>query len=162
MKARLLTFVLLFFLLNSSFAWAVPWSEVTRFTGSVDYMTNHFICTHAEWRIDWNYEPNASDPRDPVFVMYIFQSNETGSIGAVTQYGNTTTNGTTYVHDRPGEFYLRFLVQNVESYTAIIEQDMGAVPEFSPMILTLMFATGIVVAMTLARRQGHLRSRGQR
>lgn len=77
-------------------------------------------------------------------------------MGAITQYGDTNTSGTSYIHNRQGEFYLQFMVENVESYSVIIEQDLDSVPEFSPLVFLSLSMTGILVAALSARRQGHL------
>lgn len=130
MRSSILCSILMLFLLSSNFAWAVPWSEVTRFTGSGDYTTNYFICDHAEWRINWNYKPNSTIPEIAVFNIYVYSRNEASLIGVITEYGNTTTVGTTYIHNRQGEFYLKFRVANLEGYNAIIEQDMGLFRSF--------------------------------
>jgi len=72
------------------------------------------------------------------------------------QLGNTTTEGTKDLVSLPGTFYLRIQIANLEHYTVVVEQDMESVPEFSSMVLLLLFVTGILVAMTLARRQARL------
>jgi PKD repeat protein len=46
----------------------------------------------------------------------------------MNQQGNTTTNGTMYINNMTGEFYLKFLVYNVLNSTAIIEQDIESMP----------------------------------
>lgn len=155
MRGSFVSFLLLFFILSSNLALAVTWSEVTQFSGgSTGQTTDHFICSHPEWRINWNYKPNSTDPTDAVFVIYVI--NDTGSMGAITQYGDTNTSGTSYIHNRQGEFYLQFMVENVESYSVIIEQDLDSVPEFSPLVFLSLSMTGILVAALSARRQGHL------
>jgi len=152
LKVSILSFVLLSFLLCSNLAGAVSWVEVTRFTGSGDYITDYFTCNHAEWRLDWNYTPAPSYPTLASFAIYIYPKNENVSIFSVLQTGNTTTSGTTYAHDQQGEFYLKFLAANLQSYAVIISQDVDSVPEFSPIVLLLMFAAGIVVAMILGKK----------
>lgn len=44
----------------------------------------------------------------------------------MNQQGNTTTSGTWYINNQPGEFYLKFLVYNVLSATAVIEASAPA------------------------------------
>jgi uncharacterized membrane protein len=162
LRVTILSFVLLFFLLTSNFAGAASWSEVTQFTGSGDYISDYFTCNHAEWRIVWNYTPMSDYSEYARFTIDVLTRNETSLIGRISQEGNTTTNGTTYIHNQQGEFYLDFLVSNLTGYTAVIEQDMQSVPEFSPIMLLSLLTTGMLVAVILARRQGHLRSRSQR
>jgi hypothetical protein len=78
----------------------------------------------------------------------------------MNQQGNTTTNGTIYINNHPGEFYLKFLVYNVLDSTAVIEQDIETVPEFSPIFPLSLLMAGILVAMILARAGGGVRANG--
>jgi hypothetical protein len=75
--------------------------------------------------------------------------------------GNTTTEGTEHIISLPGTFYLKIEILEVEHYTIVIEQNVESVPEFSSMVLVLVFATGIAAAMILVRRQRYLRGRSQ-
>lgn len=157
MRITILSFAFLSFILCSNFVWASSWVEVTQFTGSGYYTTNYFTCSHAEWRINWSYTPTSINPQLAGFSIYVYPRNETSYyIATVSQDGNTTTSGTTYIHNAQGEFYLDFLAANLQSYTVVVEQDIESVPEFSPIFLALLFATGIVAATILARRQEHL------
>ena len=153
MRVAILSFVLLSFLLGSNFVWASSWVEVTQFTGSGDYTTNYFTCSHAEWRINWSYIPLSDYPEYAGFTVYVYPRNETSDIARVSQDGNTTTSGTTYIHNAQGEFYLEFLVANLQGYTVVIQQDIDSIPEFSPMILLFVLATGILVATKLAHAE---------
>jgi hypothetical protein len=56
---------------------------------------------------------------------------------------------------------LKIEILEVEHYTIVIEQNVESVPEFSSMVLVLVFATGIAAAMILVRRQRYLRGRSQ-
>ena len=153
-------FVFLFFLVFSNFAWAalVSWSEVTRFTGSGDYTTDYFTCDHVEWRMNWNYTPISNYSTLAVFAVDVYPKNQNVSITSILQIGNTSENGTSYIHNQTGEFYLQFRVTNVENYTVVIEQDLESIPEFSLTILLSLFTTGIVVAMRSAKIKGiHLK-----
>jgi hypothetical protein len=86
------------------------------------------------------------------FTVDALTRNETSLIATISQEGNTTTNGTRYIHNRQGEFYLNIYVTNVESYTVVIEQDMQSVPESSPIILLPLLTTGTLVATILSRK----------
>jgi len=139
----------------------VSWSEVTQFTGSRGYMTEDFTCTHVEWRMNWNYTPSPSYPSLAGFSIVVYSINQDISIASVMQMGNTTTNGTSYIHNQKGTFYLDIIVGNVENYVIVIEQDVDSLPEFSTMVLLSLLLSGTLVAMTLARRLEH-RSLSQR
>lgn len=164
MRVGILCFVFLLFLLSSNVALvkSASWSEVTRFSDLGDYTTDYFNCSHVVWRINWNYTPSLSDPTRAGFVVKVYPRNQSVSIASILQIGNTTTKGTSYIQNQQGTFYLTIDITNLEHYTVVIEQDIESIPESSPIVLLLLFATGIVVAMILARRQGHLRSRSQR
>lgn len=135
---------------------AASWIEVARLTGSADYTTDYFTCEHAEWRISWSYTPISAATEYAAFSCYVYSRN--GSfIALISQDGGITTSGITYIHNRQGEFYLRFLVANLTGYAAIIEQDTESVPEFpSTVLLLLLFATGTATATALLRKQGYL------
>ena len=155
----ILCFVFLLFLLSSNVALvaSASWSEVTRFTGSGDYTSDYFNCSHVIWRINWNYTPSSNDPTLAGFGVIVYRQDGNVSIASIMQLGNTTTEGTKDIVSLPGTFYLRIdIVVDVEHYTVVVEQDMESVPEFSSMVLLLLFVTGILVAMTLARRQVRL------
>lgn len=147
----------LLFLLSSNVALvrSASWSEVARFSDLGDYTTDYFNCSHVLWRINWNYTPSPSNPTMAGFLANVYQQNGSTSISSMGHFGNTTTNGTSYITQQ-GTFYLTIQIANLEHYTIVIEQDMESVPEFPSMVLLLVFATGIVVAMTLARRQVRL------
>lgn len=71
----------------------------------------------------------------------------------MNQQGNTTTDGTMYISNMTGEFYLKFLVYNVLNSTAIVEQDIEALPEFSPLFPFSLLTAVTLVAVILARKK---------
>ena len=172
LKLGVICFVFLLLLLSSNVALvrSDSWSEITRIIvdwGTApniikSYQTGNFTCSHAEWRIVWNCTPLSINPEDAAFNILIYRTNETNYITSMNQQGNTTTNGTMYIHNHQGEFYLKFLVINLRDSTAVIEQDIESIPEFSPMFPLSLLTVGISVAMILARREVRLRSRSQR
>ena len=91
------------------------------------YQTDNFTCSH-EWRIVWNYTPISTvDPENVYFNILIYRTNDTiYYIMDMHQQGNTTTSGTWYINNQTGEFYLKFLVYNVLSATAVIEASAPA------------------------------------
>lgn len=143
-------------MLCSNLAWAVSWRDVTRFSGSGDYTTDYFTCSHAEWAIVWAYDPISSYPQYAAFTVYVFPRDGASYIADVSQDGNTVTSGITYIHNQQGEFYLKFLVANLQLYSVTIMQDVDSVPEFSEfssMILLSLLTTGILLTMILAREK---------
>lgn len=132
---------------------SASWSEVTRFSGSNgEYTTDYFNCSHVEWRIDWNYTPSPDFTEYTAFGAYVYPRNQDVIIASIFEMGNTTTNGTTYVYLRQGEFYLKISAINVENYVVVIEQNLESVPEFSPIFLLSLLMTGILVAMILGKK----------
>lgn len=130
------------------------WTEVTRFTGSGSetYTTTYFNCTHAEWRINWTYTPNLAYPNLTMFAIYAYPKGENNSfVGSIIKTGSTNTNGTTYIHNTQGTFYLEISVANTENYTIIIEQDIDSVPEFPLGPVLVLLAATLFIAI-LARR----------
>ena len=154
----ILCFAFLLFLLYSNVALvaSASWVEVTRFSDLGDYTSDYFSCSHVIWRINWNYTPSSNDPTLAGFGVIVYRQDGNVSIASIMQLGNTTTEGTKDLVSLPGTFYLRIQIANLEHYTVVVEQDMESVPEFSSMVLLLLFVTGILVAMTLARRQARL------
>ena len=162
MKVSILALVFLCLLPSINSAWGVTWSDIARFSeywGTApnvlrEKRTDNFTCNYAEWRIVWNYTPLSTvDPENVYFNILIYRTNETNYITSMNQQGNTTTNGTMYINNQTGEFYLKFLVYNVLEATAVIEQDIQTAPEFSPLVLLSLFATGTLVAIILSRRR---------
>jgi hypothetical protein len=143
---------------NISPAVASPadWVEVTRFTGSgtQNYTSDYFTCTHAEWRIQWSY---VSDPAYPLYAILVVTTYPQGgdvAFNLIMESGPSNTSGTSYIHNRQGTFYNKIYVTYTQSYTIIIEQDIDSVPEFSSIIslsLSLILAS-LVVTIYRKRR----------
>ena len=162
LRVCIFALIFLFLLLGTNLARGFTWSEVARFPeywGTApnvlrEKRTGNFTCNYAEWRIVWNYTPLSTvDPENVYFNILIYRTNETNYITSMNQQGNTTTNGTMYINNQTGEFYLKFLVYNVLEATAVIEQDIQTAPEFSPLVLLSLFATGTLAAVILSRRR---------
>jgi hypothetical protein len=126
------------------------WLEVIRFTGPTTQDTDYFTCTHAEWRLNWSYNP---DPSYPQYAGFAFatKNNLSQTVNSVYQSGNQTTSGLTYVHDEIGQFYLSISTANLLDYTIIVEQDIDSIPEFPLGSVFALLAATLVIAI-LARR----------
>jgi hypothetical protein len=134
------------------------WSEVTRFTGAGSRQsqnTTYFTVDHAEWRIQWGYTPNADYAAVAGFIVYVYPPGEAypNYTVAIFDIGGNQTNGTSYVHNQTGTFYMSVTAVEpaIINYTIIVEQDLDSVPEFPsptliPFTLTAALLTGVVVA----------------
>ncbi|TET25440.1 MAG: hypothetical protein E3J73_06265, partial [Candidatus Bathyarchaeum sp.] len=135
-KGTIITVLISLFLLGSMsgivFASSGNWVEVTRFTGEGGIITTEsFTCDHVEWRIRWEIEPRSKYLESrffPPFGVYIYPHKEgflsSAWFESIIWRGTEETNGTLYIHDKNGTFYMEILAQdvNLESYTIIVEQ----------------------------------------
>jgi len=162
MRVYILALSFLSLILGTNLACAVTWSEIARFPiywGTAPNLlgrtqTDNFTCSNSEWRIIWNYTAlSIVNPEYVYFNILIYRTNETNYMMEMNQQGNTTTDGTMYISNMTGEFYLKFLVYNVLNSTAIIEQDIEALPEFSPLFPFSLLTAVTLVAVILARKK---------
>jgi hypothetical protein len=163
MRTSVLCFVFLLFLLSSNIALvkSTSWSQVAQFSDLGDYQSDYFNCSHVLWRINWDYTPDPLNPTAAALLVTVFRQNVTMSITSAGNYGNVTTNGTSDVLEQ-GTFYLTIHIANLDHYTVVVEQDLDSpVSEFSSIFLLPFFTIAIVIAVMLARRQGHIHSRSQ-
>jgi hypothetical protein len=131
LKVRILTLIFLLLFLGTNSACALSWNEIARFPeywGTApnvlrETRTGNFTCSESQWRIVWNYTPlSIVNPEYVYFNIFIYRANDTVYyIMEMNQQGNTTISGTWYVTNQTGEFFLKFLVYNVLSATAVIE-----------------------------------------
>ena len=130
------------------FASSGNWVEVTRFTDEgINFPTDTFTIDHVEWRIRWEYEPLPEVPEEhPTFYVYVYAQEYPGTwFESIEKRGSEETNGTLYIHDRNGTFFL-MIIRAVQSYTLIIEQDLTSIPEFpSWTILPIVLLVTLVV-----------------
>lgn len=148
----LLTTLFVFCLL-CQFAYAVSWVQVTQFSGSASETTDYFTVSHAEWRVDWTYTPDPTYPQYASFYLDIYNQNQSEWPASIDQLGNTTTNGTTYVHNLSGTFYCDISVSSVTGYTITIEQDVNSVPEYPAFFLILALLTVLFITFAAFRKR---------
>jgi hypothetical protein len=131
------------------------WSEVTRFTGSgtQQYTTEYFTCSHVEWRIRWSYVPDPNYPQYTVFNVYTYPQGEDVFIDSILKTGGSETSGISYIHNRQGTFYMKINVANTQSYTIIVEQDLDSVPEFSTFLMLPLFIVITLLTAVINRRK---------
>ena len=107
------------------------WFEVIRFIGTEGFITNVFVCDYSEWRVKWEYDPGYT--LFPIMAEFeVITYPEGSSSNAVdTIYGKpgTLQNGTSYVHENHGRFYMKISTGIIENYTIIVEQNTDSTPK---------------------------------
>lgn len=138
---------------------AVNWQTVATYTrtGTTDY----FSIPTSEWRIDWTYTPDSQYPAYAAFSFFVYLKGETALyIESVYKTGANDTSGTTYVHQGPGEYYLRISEASTQALTVTVQYDADApaIPEF-PLTLTLMLPllTVLAVAVIVLKKKDDFR-----
>ncbi len=137
------------------FATSSNWVEVTRFTeDGTKFSTDFFTIDNVEWRIRWEYEPQPEVPEEhPTFYVYVYAQESPGTyFETILQKGTEETNGTLYIHDRNGTFFLT-IIRAVQSFTLIIEQDLTSIPEFPSWIILPLFLMLTVVAVIISKKK---------
>jgi hypothetical protein len=143
------------------FAFSEDWSEVTRFTDEeMIFTTDLFTVEHVEWRIRWEYEPQPDVPdTHPSLEFYVYSQEPQGQwFDRVSKRGTEETNGTLFIHDKQGTFYLT-VVSAVENYTIIVEQNLATIPEF-PSWMTLIVMLLVLTALVTVYRHRYALKRG--
>lgn len=131
------------------------WVEVTRFTEDDKFFqTEPFTIEHVEWRIRWEYEPDPEVPEEhPAFYVYVYSQESPGTyFETILKKGTNETNGTLYIHNRNGTFFL-IVIRAVISFTLIIEQDLTSIPEFPSWIIPPLFVTTTLVIVIFKKRK---------
>lgn len=111
---------------NSTLESAGNWSEVARFSGNGSIITTEpFSVDYAEWRIRWEIEPKSG-----FLSAYVYPDEpQSGWIDSIIKVPeDEETNGTLYIHDRNGTFYLEIMATQDTSYVLIVEQNLESVP----------------------------------
>ena len=111
---------------NSIMETADNWSEVIRFSGNGSIVTTEpFTVDYAEWQIRWEIEPKSG-----FLSAYVYPDKpQSGWIDSIIRVPeDEETNGTLYIHDRNGTFYLEIMATQDTSYVLIIEQNIESIP----------------------------------
>jgi hypothetical protein len=137
---------------NFSNAALVNWSEVTRFSGPGDVPlsnTTDFAVDYPEWRIRWEYTPDPQYPGSAgLTAMAYSRTQPGGAVNEIFALGTADANGTSYVHNKTGIFYLTMTVSPYDvNYKIIIEQDLDSVPEYpsSTLVLLIVIAASLII-----------------
>jgi len=125
------------------------WVEVTRFICTKGFTTDVFVCDHFEWRIRWEYDPGHWHFPD-LHTFQVITYPEGSSLIIVDMISGTpgvSQNGTNYIHENPGKFYMKISAGIMESYTIIVEQNIESIPEFPSWIIMTLFFPATVFAL---------------
>jgi len=146
--------ILTVFLSETAFATSENWIEVARFYGgdNVRLTTDFFTCDHSEWRIRWELDIYHGHFPELQFLSITTYPQGESNLYAdlIYELGDKDKNGTSYVHNNIGNFYMRIETGAITKYSVIVEQNLESpIPEFPswiipPMILTITLFSIIV------------------
>jgi len=148
------------FLLGSlsciAFASLDNWVEVVRFEGNQSTKTEQFTCNNVEWRIKWEFVPSPQDSKLAIFEVFTYPTTQsvrmTTYSNSIIKRGVENTNGTSYIHDYQGTFYMNIRVVGTKNYTLIVEQNTDSIPEFPSWIILPLFLVVTFVAILTKTR----------
>jgi len=145
---------------NIVFASSENWVEVVRFywsgAGPHEYrITEPFTCDHVDWRIRWEFYYHHT--HFPEFVHFSVRTYPRGEnisdINSIRVDGFGERNGTSYIFNNEGQFYMRISTLSVvTSYTIIVEQNIDSIPEF-PSLTVLPLAMTIMLFLVVVKRK---------
>ena len=149
------------FSLNIVCASSDKWVEVVRFywsgAGPHEYrITEPFTCDHVDWRIRWEfYYHHTHFPEFGHFSVRTYPKGENTSIDEIHVDGFGERNGTSYIFNNKGEFYMRISTLSVvTSYTIIVEQNLESIPEFQPWIILPLFLIVTLFVIIIRKKAG--------
>jgi len=87
-------------------------------TGSGDKTSSPFTVTTQEWIIDWSYK--TSQPDYAMFSFFVYPRGETALYIESVLFPKVT-NGSTYSYAGRGEYYIKILAANIDSWEIIIK-----------------------------------------
>lgn len=107
------------------------WVEVTRFIGTKGFTTDIFVCDYPEWRIRWEYDPGHTlFPIMAEFQAIIYpEGSSSNAVDTISGTPSTIQNGTSYVNENAGKFYMKISTGIIENYTIIVEQNTESAPK---------------------------------
>lgn len=137
------------------------WVEVTRFSGSSahgsNFTTEPFTCDHVIWRIRWESDSGHGHfPNLHNFSVTTYpQGEDIFYVDSIFETGLGKKNGTSYIRDSSGEFYMRITTGIIEHYTIIVEQDINSIPEFPSWTPMLSIIIVLAVVLTVYKQKLH-------
>lgn len=154
--ALLLCFPISLFTVTSAIVSASSgnWVEVTRFPDEgTGFQTEPFTVDHVEWRIRWEYVPEPEVPDEHLSLhVYVYAQEYPGTwFESIRKNGTEETNGTLYIQDRNGTFFL-VIIKAVQNYTIIVEQDLESIPEFPSWTILPLFLIATFFALAVRKR----------
>jgi hypothetical protein len=88
-------------------------------TGTGDKTSPPFTVTTEEWVINWSFVPDSEYPDLAVLGFYVYPRGETAAyVESVAMPSGTS--GSTYSYAGPGDYYVKVISANIESWTIII------------------------------------------
>ena len=107
------------------------WVEVTRFIGTKGFTTDIFVCDNPEWRIRWEYDPGHTlFPTMAEFEVITYpEGSSPNAVDTISGTPDTIQNGTSYVYENPGRFYMKISTGIIDTYTIIVEQNTESAPK---------------------------------
>ena len=130
------------------------WVEVISFSGSNSTQTELFTIDHADWRIRWEYDPGHWHFSD-MHEFHVITYPEGSSLIVVDMISGTpgvNQNGTSYVDDGSGSYYMEISAGIIDSYTVVVEQNIESIPEFPSWVVLPLFLAATLVAICLGKR----------
>ena len=140
-----------------SFASLENWVEIARFSGgdNVRLTTDFFTCDHSEWRIRWELDIYHGHFPELQFLSITTYPQGESNLYAdlIYELGNKDKNGTSYIHNNIGNFYIRIETGAIIKYTVIVEQNLESpIPEFPSWIILSLFLTVTLVAVLIKKK----------
>ena len=130
------------------------WSEVIRFEGENSTQTDLFTIDYVDWRIRWEYDPGHWHFPD-MHKFQVITRPEGASIITADMISGTPgviENGTSYVHENPGRFYMEINAGIIESYKIIVEQNIESIPEFLSWTILPLISVATLVGVTIRNK----------
>lgn len=137
-KGVIIAVVFSLFLLGSMsgvvFASSDNWVEVMTInrSGSASINSGLFTIDYSEWRIRWQFEPGEHwhFPQLTFLNISIYEEGELDNYFANIYGSGNQNNGTYYIADKIGEFYMKINTGMIDDFSVIIEQNIESIPEF--------------------------------
>jgi len=130
------------------------WDEVIRFEGENSTQTELFTIDYRDWRIRWEYDPGHWHFPD-MHKFQVITYPEMSSVITIDMISGTPgviENGTSYIHENPGRFYMKIGAGIIESYRIVVEQNIESIPEFPAWIILPLFLVGNLSVIIVKKR----------
>jgi hypothetical protein len=129
MKKIFTALIAIVFLVSTGVSYAANWQIITTITGSSSQITSDISIPTTQWLFTWNYTPSSVNVDSSGFSIFVYHKGETEFLDSIRKTGGTETSGTAFEHQGLGDYYLRIVADNIDSYTIRIEYDSADVSE---------------------------------